>query len=144
MIMCFATSAWGARPAFEDVEGDGIAQHLSDRTIVEVGRTRVIAFTISKAMAEDRALKCRLSNSELVTILYPPQVMANQTIGYVRVKGLKLGTTRLVIGGQYVRADASHPSPNRHRHRSPLVRCQALHSQSASGQLLGCCRCLER
>ncbi|MCZ6835752.1 MAG: DUF1800 family protein [Planctomycetota bacterium] len=84
-------------------------QHFSVRTMVEVGRSRVIAFGVVDPASHDRTLECSVSDPQIVTILREPEVLADRSIGYVRVKGLAPGTIDLKIGTQSIELEVVPP-----------------------------------
>jgi len=71
-------------------------------TRAEVGRTRVIAFHAPKA-DEDRTLEAA-TGAEL-EVVDKPTVLAGYTVGYARVRGVKVGTTDLTIGGGTIKVE---------------------------------------
>ncbi len=70
---------------------------IVNQTVLDVGRTQVIAFRIDGAAA-DATLDARVSDPTVLEIVRPPEALAGQTIGYLRVRPLKTGACDLTIG----------------------------------------------
>jgi len=69
----------------------------SESTVGVVGRTRVIAFRVAEASPNDRVLDATADPSVL-EIVRAPEVLAGETIGFLRVRGAATGSTSLTIG----------------------------------------------
>jgi hypothetical protein len=72
--------------------------HLSTSTVAETGRTRVIAFRAAPA-PDRRRFDAAVSDERVLTIVRGAAVLADEGIGYVRVRGERPGTCVLTVGG---------------------------------------------
>lgn len=89
----------------------------TDRTIAEVGRTRMVAFTLAPAPGEDRVLDAAVEGEGVLEVVAPPSVLAGQTVGYARVRGLAPGEAVLRIGGAPIRIAVVEPRAPASRER---------------------------
>ena len=111
--------------AAASVAGHGAAdapetQHLVERTVVEVGRSRFIGFRAAVAEA-DRTLAAESDHPERLRILVPPSVLAGETLGWCRVAGLATGRVTLRIGGVPLAIDVIPPRSGGAPERPTLV-----------------------
>ncbi len=106
------------RSAGADPAGPGV-RLLSRRTVVEVGRPRVIAFRMAAAPASDVALPFQVADSGVLEVVRPPAVLGGESLGYLRVLGVRPGKTRLVLGAASleieVRARRAPEAPDKGR-----------------------------
>ena len=64
-----------------------------------LGRSMVIPFRLAQAPASDQTLSASVADPSTVEILRPPAVLAGETTGFLRVRGLRVGKTRLILHG---------------------------------------------
>lgn len=76
----------------------GVAEPLFERTVAEVGRSRMVAFRWSAPAAQDQVLTAELSDPSVLEILAAPTVLAGETLGSLRVRGRRAGPTRVTLG----------------------------------------------
>ncbi len=67
-----------------------------------LGRSTVLPFRLAQASASDQTLAANVADASMIEILRPPVVLAGETTGYVRLRGLRVGKTRLTIHGDAV------------------------------------------
>lgn len=77
---------------------DGEVAFLAPRQTVWLHRSQVIPFTLADASAADQSWTTSASEPGIVGILDEPQVLAGESIGYLRVRGLAEGETELRVG----------------------------------------------
>ncbi len=76
-----------------------VARFYSPRTVLWLGRTAVIPFKLSRPAPGDSTLTASVHEHGLFEILQPPTVLAGQSTGFLRVRGLLPGRTRLLMQG---------------------------------------------
>src|SRR6185503_6472032 len=75
---------------------------LGKRTEVLTGQSQVIPIHLVTAPSEQTELKTSIDPKGVIEIVRPPTVLAGETNGYVRVRGLKPGEAKLRIGDKAV------------------------------------------
>ncbi|MBI2923434.1 MAG: DUF1800 family protein [Planctomycetes bacterium] len=78
---------------------------VCDRTVAEAGRTRVIAFRLAEPAAEDTAPAAAVADGSVLAIEIAPAVLKGESLGYLRVRGLKPGKTTLTVGDASMTVD---------------------------------------
>ena len=76
-----------------------VVRFYSPRTVLWLGRTQVIPFQLAPAASADLTIPAASSAYGVLEILNPPAVLAGQSTGFLRVRGLLPGLTRLVVQG---------------------------------------------
>ncbi len=71
----------------------------SARTVLWSGRTAVLPFRSARACAEDGTLPASMFDPSVAEIIRPPTLLAGETTGYLRVRALRPGRTRLILQG---------------------------------------------
>lgn len=89
----------GSVVAAESAAANVRVEHLTERTVADAGRTRVIAFHVVPAPAENLVLDATVTDSSVLEIAREATVAAGRSIGYVRVRGLREGASKLLIDG---------------------------------------------
>lgn len=74
-------------------------------TLAEVGRTRAIAFRTTAAAETDRALALADIDATVLEVTRAPMVLAGQTLGWMRVRGVRPGATQVRLGGAVLRVE---------------------------------------
>ena len=74
----------------------------SDRTVVWRGRTQVVAFHRDRPAEEDAIVSATSGDANVLAIVEPAKILAGQSIGYVRVRGVTPGETRLHVGDAWI------------------------------------------
>jgi uncharacterized protein (DUF1800 family) len=77
-------------------------------TRAEVGRTRVVSFHAAATDA-DRVFDVSVGSSSTLEVVDKPTILAGSTNGFVRVRGLKAGTTTLNVGDARLRIEVVAP-----------------------------------
>ena len=97
------------------------------RRVVWAGRTQVIPFHCTSPTDADRQFTAAARHPQHLELLSRPTVLAGQSVGYVRVRGLETGKTTLTIGGtsldihvQSPPADPAGATPLLEQH-APLI-----------------------
>ena len=72
----------------------------SPRTVLWLGRTAVLPFQSAQAATEDGTLSAYASDPSTVEIVRPPALLEGATTGYLRVRALRPGHTRLMLEGR--------------------------------------------
>lgn len=72
------------------------------RATLWLGRSTVLPFRLAQASTSDLTLGSGIADTAAVEILRPPVVLAGETTGFLRVRGLRVGKTRLTIHGDAV------------------------------------------
>jgi len=127
--------AWG--PAYADAEPGPDPEpiqhieHLTDLTVAEAGRTRVIAFRVSPAPTDDMTVPVAVADPAVLTVVGDPVVMAGQTLGYVRVAAGALGETTLALDDATLRVRVVSP-----RHESFTRRFVPVVSGPSNGAVI--------
>ena len=83
---------------------DGVASttavsFYSARTVLWLGRTAVLPFRAVRAPGDDGTLPASLFDPSVAEIIRPPMLLAGETTGYLRVRALRPGRTRLTLQG---------------------------------------------
>lgn len=84
-------------------------EFFSDRTIAEVGRTRVIPFRADRPTDEDTTLEGKVTPIGVLEIIRDPSVLAGERIGFLRVRGLAPGTATIAMGDTTLRVEVVEP-----------------------------------
>ena len=71
----------------------------SPRTVLWLGRTAVLPFHSAQAPTEDSALSASTMDPSVVEIVRQPMLLSGATTGYLRVRALRVGRTRLTLPG---------------------------------------------
>ena len=71
----------------------------SPRTVLWLGRTAVLPFRVSQASDADDTFHASVADTSLVEITRDPALLAGETTGYLRVRALRPGHTRLTLRG---------------------------------------------
>jgi hypothetical protein len=98
-LVAAALSLLRAPPATPAAGAEAEVRHLSQRTVAEAGRTRVIAFEVASPPAQDLVLPATCDDEAVLRIVRPARVTAGSSIGYLRVEGRATGATRITVGG---------------------------------------------
>lgn len=104
-------AAAATTPAEPDVELQTTAFPVAS-TVVEVNRTRMIAFSLPTAARADTRLEFDVRSDdgvERVRIVSAPEVLAGHTTGFVRVLGLAPGSARLRVGTSSIELQVVQP-----------------------------------
>jgi hypothetical protein len=88
---------------------DAIVTMVADKTVVEVGRTRMLAFRLAAPSSQDAVLAVVVENPSLVDVLLPPTVLKGEVLGYLRMRGVAQGRTQLMIAGATMTLDVIPP-----------------------------------
>jgi hypothetical protein len=114
------------RPARAAAPNAGDVRFLTGRTVVWLGRSQVIPLHVPTPPDEDATYTMAVADPGTLELLTAPEFLAGETTGYVRVRGLRAGHTRLVIhggpaleidvwpdpaGAAFARVDAESPLP---------------------------------
>lgn len=91
-------------PALADVP----ATFSGESTVIERGRTAVIPFSAESAPA-DRTLTGATDDTRIATVIRPPEILAGQSIGFVRLLGVQTGQTTLRVGTGQLRLTVVEP-----------------------------------
>lgn len=94
---------------------------LSTRTLAETGRTRMIPFTADRAAMQDLVLPVAIDDAEVLAIAAPAILPAGGRLGFVRVRGLREGTTRLAIGDSAIEVRVVAPRAPRSEDAPPRI-----------------------
>ncbi len=86
-------------PAVPVAPGTPAVGFFVPRTTLWLGRSMVVPFRLAQAAANDQTLAANVADASMVEILRPPVVLAGETTGFLRVRGLRVGKTRLTIHG---------------------------------------------
>jgi len=73
------------------------AEFFSQRTVIPLAQTCVIPVRLAKPAADEIELKVSVEPKDILEIVRAPVVLPGETIGYVRVRGLKPGQARLRV-----------------------------------------------
>ena len=76
-----------------------VPRFYTGRTVLWLGRTEVIPFQLAQPASADLTLPANSTADGVIEILRPPAVLAGQTIGFLRVRALLPGRTRLLVQG---------------------------------------------
>lgn len=87
--------------------GDKIV--ATPRTVAEVGRSRVIAFSVAGASRAAFSPPVAISPDGVVDLLAPPTILEDESIGYLRVRGRAVGVATLDVGGTRIVIDVVEP-----------------------------------
>ncbi len=79
-------------------EGEVETGFLSERTTVWLDRTQVIPFELPAPAADDVRPAASSSDDGVLAIVRAPEVLAGETTGYLRVRGLAEGSATLTVG----------------------------------------------
>jgi len=109
--LALALAAAGA-VARADAGVTAAVSHLTDVTVAEIGRTRVIAFRVGAPAPEDREFASVTGDAARLEVVRTASVLAGETIGYVRVRGLRAGETDLDVAGETLRVRVIAPRTN--------------------------------
>ena len=71
----------------------------SPRTVLWLGRTAVLPFRSARASGEDSTLPASMFDPSVAEIIRPPTLLAGETTGYLRLRALRPGRTRLTLQG---------------------------------------------
>jgi uncharacterized protein (DUF1800 family) len=74
----------------------------ASRTRVPVGDTRMIAFNVDPPAPKDLLLPASGDRTGVLEILQPPEVLAGHSLGFMRVRGLKAGSTTIRAGDAHL------------------------------------------
>ncbi|MHC4909061.1 MAG: DUF1800 family protein [Planctomycetota bacterium] len=80
-----------------------------ERTIAEVGRTRVIAWTLAEPATEPLALVATSSQPATLEVVASPSITAGAEAAYVRVIGRQPGRAKLMLGGARMTVEVVEP-----------------------------------
>ncbi len=101
--------------------GDRSSIVVPSRTVAEVGRTRVIAFEIDPD-GEDRTFESHVADSSVLSVARTAAVLADESVGFVRVRGESVGETMLTIGDAALVVEVVPVrAPDAARHRPRIV-----------------------
>ncbi len=75
------------------------ASFYTPRTTVWLGRTQVVPFHLAAPAESDLTLLATPANAAVVEVLRHPAVLLGETTGYLRLRGVQAGTTRLTLQG---------------------------------------------
>ncbi|MCP3902127.1 MAG: DUF1800 family protein [Planctomycetes bacterium] len=84
-------------------------EHLTEVTVAEAGRGRVIAFRVSAAPDEDLALPASVADPAVLVVTGEALVAAGENLGYVRVLAREVGETTLTIDDAVLRVRVIDP-----------------------------------
>ena len=82
---------------------------LTPSTVAEVGHTRVIHFAVDAAVAGDVELIGEVSDPDVLEIARPPAVLDGETLGTIRIRGLRAGTATLTIANAAIAVEVLEP-----------------------------------
>ncbi|MCE9584175.1 MAG: DUF1800 family protein [Planctomycetes bacterium] len=82
---------------------------FSERTVAEVGRTRIIAFGVETAPEKDTVQECAVGDPTVLEVVVAPAVVKGGTTGYLRVRGLKPGETTVRVGDASITVKVMDP-----------------------------------
>ena len=88
-----------AAPAATPAPAPSVVRFYSPRTVLWLGRTAVIPFQLAPVASMDSVIPAASTAYGVLEILNPPTVLAGQSTGFLRVRGLLPGLTRLVVQG---------------------------------------------
>ncbi len=96
--------------------------HLTEHTVAEVGRTRVIAFSMATGPQTDQELPCEVADADVLEIAGPATIGAGRLVGCVRVRGVRPGSTTLTVDGSALAVEVVMPrGPVRRDHYQPRI-----------------------
>lgn len=102
LVLWIAWTASGS--AAEDKPASGLmtptVQLVGVETTVWLGRTQVIPFHLESAAKWDMTIDASAGDSDVLEIVRPAAVLEGMSIGYIRVRGIRPGESKLTIGGQ--------------------------------------------
>ena len=76
-----------------------VVRFYTPRTVLWLGRSAVVPFRLAQPASADLTFPAASTDYGVLEILRPPAVLAGQTTGFLRVRGLLPGRTRLVVPG---------------------------------------------
>lgn len=109
-----AALLWTMRPSA--TAGAPRVLKVCDRTVAEAGLTRVVAFRLAEPAAEDTTLASAVADGDVLAVELAPAVLKGESLGYLRVRGLRPGKTTLTVGDASMTVDvvaARTPAPQR-------------------------------
>ena len=96
--------------------------HLTERTVADAGRTRVIAFSVSTPPQTDQELPCEVADPDVLELVGPATIGAGRLVGYVRVRGVRPGSTTLTVDGSAMAVEVVTPrGPQRSDRYQPRI-----------------------
>lgn len=81
------------------------------RATLWLGRLMVLPFRVARAPASDETVSASAADATALEILRPPTVLAGETTGFLRVRGLRAGKMRLILHGDAVLELDIRPDP---------------------------------
>ncbi len=82
---------------------------LPERTLAEVGKTRVIAFRAEGAVAGNATPVMSVDPAGVLEVVSPASILDGESIGYVRVRGVAVGEATLSVGSAVIRVSVVGP-----------------------------------
>jgi uncharacterized protein (DUF1800 family) len=117
MIACLVTGAVVPSGAQESVDPTPAVRRLTGETVAEVGRTRFIAFEVTRAPRSPVTLEASVRGDAL-RLIEPPRVEPGAAYAYARIAGVRPGSGTLNVAGARMtvhviepRAAAARPAP---------------------------------
>ena len=86
-------------PAAPVAPGTPAVSFFVPRATLWLGRSMVVPFRLAQASVTDQTLAANVADASMIEVLRPPVVLAGETTGFLRVRGLRVGNTRLTIHG---------------------------------------------
>ena len=115
-----------------------VLRFYSPRTVLWLGRKAVIPFELNQPASTDLTYPASVADYGMIEILRPPVVLAGQSTGFLRVRALLPGRTRLLVPGHgaidlEIKPDPAgaaealvDPESGRPRIVSPVGQCRGL------------------
>lgn len=98
-LFLLITTLWLAQASAETPAAlKGTPAFYTTQTIAWLGHTQVIPFRLDSPASEDHTFTAISSSSDIVEIIRPPAILKGETIGYLRVRARKSGSTTLTLG----------------------------------------------
>ena len=85
----------GAASLFADLPPGVSARFFSKRAVVWQGSTQVIPVNVANVAEADETFTASPADSSLLEVIRVPTVLQGETIGYLRVRGLRVGRTQI-------------------------------------------------
>jgi len=102
----------GAVVSVANSDGLGPVEFYSRQTQIPVGQSRAIPFRLAQPAGKSAELEASAEPTGSIEVLRQPSVLAGETTGYVRVRGLKPGETRLRVGDRAAITVIVRPEPS--------------------------------
>ena len=124
LVLVAACLGPGASPAAAAPQTAATGDFLSAQTTVWEGRTQLIAFEVHEPAGEDRTLEVTSEDPGVASITRPCELVAGETLGWLRVRGETCGSTTLHAGGAELAVEVREPIEHARVHR-PSARITA-------------------